>query len=59
MQTPSNLKEPQPSSRNINFMKHLAAIPKIRKVMREKVNANDLDQKLITSYLHFNNAKPY
>lgn len=53
------MKEPQPSSRNINFMKHLAAIPKIRKVMREKVNANDLDQKLITSYLHFNNAKPY
>lgn len=48
--------EPQPSSRNILFMKHLASIRKIKKNFKEKP---EKDQKLITNYLNFCNARPF
>ena len=49
--------EPQPSSRNILFMKHLSAVRKVKKHFKDRTT--EKDQKLITNYLHFCNARPF
>ena len=51
--------EPQPSSRNILFMKHLSTVRKVKKHFKDKAQATDKEQKLITNYLHFCNARPF